>query len=69
MACVNSMLSRCSVWRTSVTLPVMVDLQPVPLLSELDALNERQLRAFASTLLAQIARRDEVIAQKDQDIL
>jgi len=47
----------------------MVDVQPVALLSHLDALNEQQLRAFASTLLAQIAHRDEVIAHRDEAIL
>ena len=44
------------------TLAFMVDAPPVPPLSHLNALNEAQLRELASTLIAQIAR-------KDQDIL
>lgn len=47
-------------------MPVMVDVQPVALLSHLDALNEQQLRAFASTLLVQIVHRDEAILQRDE---
>lgn len=47
----------------------MVDLEPVPPLYPLDALNEQQLRAFASSLMAQIAHRDEVIAHRDQAII
>jgi transposase len=43
MACVNSILSRCSQWRTSVTLPVIVDLQPTPPLYRLDALSQTKI--------------------------
>lgn len=59
-----------AVWHTDVTLLSMVDAQ------QLQGLNAQQLRELASTLIAQIAHRDqaitqrnEVIARKDQDIL
>lgn len=43
MACVNSILSRCSQWHPSVTLPVIVDLQPTPTLYRLDALSQTKI--------------------------